>query len=109
MSNWDVIKWIRRVYIYNGSTVDISAYAANYMIYRIVINPIYGTQWKIQVGFTPGGSEVCGETNISYLVTGKPISLRCNQVPAAGQNTLYFTMPIGNIYADIQFVQYVGA
>jgi hypothetical protein len=109
MANWDVIKWIRRVYVTAGTTVDISAYNTNYMIRQIVINPLYGTQWKIQIGFTAGGSEVCEETDISHLATGKPICLSINQVSAAGQNTLHFTMPIGNIDVDIQFVQYIGA
>ena len=89
--------------------MDISAYSANYMIYRIVINPLYGTQWRINIGFTPGGSEVCELTDISYLVPGQPICLRINQVPATGQNRIYFTIPIGNILVDVQFVQYIGA
>lgn len=109
MGNSDKVKWIHRTWISGTGSIDISAYSDNYTIAKIVLTPIYGTSWHFYLGWSPGSNEVLKLEEIYGLPDGVPFICRVDYPPAPGQDTLYYTIPIGNFTIDIMFLQYIGA
>ena len=109
MAVWDVVKWVRKVGVTGAFTGDISAYYENYNVSMIVLTRTAGTPSTIKIGFTPGGDEVCFETDISHLALQGPICLSLDQSPATGNNTLYFNIASGTFTVDVLMIQRIGA
>jgi hypothetical protein len=103
---WEVIKNFTLSGVTGSQTIDVGAYATNFKINNIVFTLLGGTAGSNKVGLTAGADDVMEETDMSDLVIGNPVSVFCEKIFGAGQDTVYFTIPDVSYDINLTLMRY---
>jgi hypothetical protein len=103
---WEVIKNFTLSGVTGSQTIDVGAYATNFKINNIVFTLLGGTAGSNKVGLTAGADDVMEETDMSDLVIGNPVSVFCEKIFGAGQDTVYFTLPDVSYDINLTLMRY---
>jgi hypothetical protein len=101
-----VVKNYRRANVTGSVAVDVSQYARQFEIDKIIFTKSAGSPTTVKAGWAAGTEDIMFLTDLESLETGIPVSVSIEQVPPPTGNVVYFTIP-GAIYIiDMILIRY---